>query len=633
MYNSNNNNGGVNAANDVSDGALQRSRSSSLAHRSSPPPLLASPIAKTRTLEKVNRSRGDGKNNGGSRNRGRGSGSSSSGGAVVLRRVREHHFPVYSHPMFRAAALNEAAVRSALDAQVAQIDVTALDDAVEDMVERLLRQQALAATTTTAAPTGKCPEASPVVSEAQLLALLDRVSHIPVSSVTAVPQEQQQREESTPEPPNSSRAALTLPDSTFISTTGLPQRPLPQATRWHQPPATQALMSSAVSTEQQHGSSADEGDDARKWDDVRVVSVNALQKAALACTQRASQAGASPPASSALQGPQVTPYSSCIPHDHALVDEGGAAPAPGPFPSSAISPVGPPLSLSSARFPGRASRPPVSTNRSIDGATGVSPHPSSKPLSDRGSAAAHTQPKPGKKGKRMALYSFLPTSAVENGGSADGGGSGGCVDTSQIAVGTAAHGITFAEMDRRPGVGTGPVAQQSLDARALHNMPDAVFAAMDVLMDGNSCCVRRRQRGPGLAAGRHPNALRTSTSFKTDGASLWASSSPYSMRSTLPLSALPPPPRTAAEAKARRILDAQRRRRRFGPLTPPPAGGTPRGTASLNFTTTGAAKTQIEKERNCGASLPPLPTTRGMASASLCAQALRSARQSTGLYK
>ncbi|KPI86965.1 hypothetical protein ABL78_3956 [Leptomonas seymouri] len=506
--------------------------------------------------------------------------------AAAPRRMYAHHFPLFSHPMFRAAIHNSNAARSALEAQVEQVDRVALDNAVDSMVEELLRQQA-------AARAGGAEESeSPVVSEEQLLALLASASRTPAPS--GAPQalgstlpklEHEQPLASFPIP---KETLSQLPAETFAAPAGLLLRPLPPSTRHH-------LTSRSPPPAPPSGADAP-----HEADEMHVVSVLDLQRAAVAYTRRMSQGDAPQHALSSFDGSLATPYASHLSH--------------GPSAFSEISQAGLPL-------PCRASSTSAQLSVSEGGPTVVPFGASLKPTLEQGSAAAtRTRAKPA---KRAHLYSLLPTHLGSNSGnSASEGGSG-----LQIASGTPSHGITFAEMDRRPGIGAGPVAQQSVDKAHLQNMSDSVFAAMDVLMDGNSCCVRRRRRAPGQATScSAPSA--TFSLKKTNACPL--TSFTYSMSDPVPI----PPPRTAAEAKARRILEAQRRRRRQQ-STPPGvvaeiSAGQEAMDASRQATTLHAfpsrspVPTTVSNASIQTAPLPPLYTMRHMASRSLLAQAVES---------
>ncbi|KPA79136.1 hypothetical protein ABB37_05645 [Leptomonas pyrrhocoris] len=507
--------------------------------------------------------------------------------------------------MFRAAIHNSEALRSALDAQVAQVDQAALDAAVENMVEELLQQQAAAKE---GGPEDENGNACPVASEEQLLALLAGVSRAPAASASS-----QAAASALPTSTNEQPFASSFlvgepapPSSTaiFASSTGLQLRPLPPSTR-------RRLMFS----------SPPRGVDALPTDSsdhVRVVSVGTLQHAAVTGTGRGTPTGA--PSTAESRG---TPFASLIPLGHAP-SQRDAKPVLSLSPFAVLSPA------DSAQPP--ATSPPLSTSNA-DAPT-ISFHPSSKPATDGVSsvAAAPTrmQRRPARK---VNLYSLLPLSSVSSNGDPNGGGGGG-----EIARGSRSHSITFAEMDRRPGIGTGPLAQQSVDSARLHTVSDSIFSSMDVLMDGNSCCVRRRRRVPGAGPLRGPSSTTACSLNNATPCTLTSSTPPMSR--TVPLSApIPrPPPRTAAEAKTRRIVDAQRRRQQqrasaildataaaesAGP-TVATTNASKQSSSVSSFPSRGLAVTAIGNAEGRSISLPPLSTIRDVSSKSLLAHAVSS---------
>lgn len=139
-------------------------------------------------------------------------------------------------------------------------------------------------------------------------------------------------------------------------------------------------------------------------------------------------------------------------------------------------------------------------------------------------------------------------------------------------AGGGGRGIPLSEMDRRPLKGTGPMAQQSVDAEALQRIPKEVYASMDVLLDGNSSCVSRRRRQPSgpLPSTRNYYSMAGSTP---------------SIPAAAPLPALPRgQPKSSMEAKARRVVARLERDTLRGTVSP--SAAEPQGGPSLTSTTT-----------------------------------------------
>ncbi|GET88938.1 hypothetical protein, conserved [Leishmania tarentolae] len=417
-------------------------------------------------------------------------------------KTREHHFPLYSHPMFRAALHNADAVQDAVVEQSGRVDPRALDKALENMVAQLMEQQLnLSNVEGDAPPT--LTKRDLVVTESELLKLLAEATHTMSPS-------------SHPQPPSAALSSSS-PEAVaaMASVTGASSPP-PQQGPFIPNPGyrpTRPLLKSNGDTEHRvgslphiHGSffpdaaTAFGGD---KPDELNVVSVDALQQAARK------------------------------PHGH---DDDQLARQ-----------ISPSLETAAPMTLGKATRP--------------------KEKSHGGCSTRSKQHLP-----ITSLYSLLPCLVAPP----------GLTTASALPVANSSSSspspssVAFHEMDRRPGTDPGPVAQQSVDAQQLHETPDAVFAAMDVLMDGNSRCLRRRRRLVATNRNRaevlslNPRCLPGSGGGASGGscfafgcgnkgASLNRMYVP-SAQNTLPT---PPPPRTAAEAKARRILENQRRKQRL----------------------------------------------------------------------
>ncbi|CBZ27427.1 conserved hypothetical protein [Leishmania mexicana MHOM/GT/2001/U1103] len=403
--------------------------------------------------------------------------------------TREHHFPLYSHPMFRAALHNADAVQDAVEEQSDRVDPRALDAALENMVTQLMEQQ-LSQHEAGGDTPPTLAKKDLIVTESELLALLAEATH------------------------------------------ATPLSPYPQ-----QPPSA--------------------------FPPIRPEAVSALASAAAAC---------SPP----------PPQGSFIPN------QGYHATHP-PLHSSGDAKrcVGPPPRTQASSFSGAASalggdEPDELNVVSVDALQQVAlgsrrdkdeqAAPRLQPLSESAASTTSGRPTAQHPPPTMSLYSLLPCLVASPGLTA----ASVLPATVSSSPSPSPSAVTFREMDRWPGTSSGPVAQQSVDAQQLHKVPDAVFAAMDVLMDGNSCCMRRRQR---LVATNRNKAEALSLSPRclpgsggsasggscfafgcgSKGASLNCMYVPVS-QNTLPA---PPPPRTAAEAKARRILEGQRRKQRL----------------------------------------------------------------------
>jgi hypothetical protein len=542
------------------------------------------------------------------------------GPGAHARRVRSHHFPLYSHPMFRAAIHNSAAVRDALDTQLSHVDHQALDDALESLVEELLRQQ----NASTMADNNGEASPAPAVSEAQLLSLLANVTRVPAAATRGtsppVPSSMTLKAGPTLSGPSPSLGSndKAPPTPSFTPSASLKGRRPPHATRHLHPP--QALPTpTAISELHSSDDAADNG--------VHVVSVNSLQKAVRAYTRRASQtttaSSSSSPAApqSRATVPTAAPPTSRKPHGDPLTISDGASPGlvvpSSPSVAAAASPLCDPTFPSAAATITPLRFQPSSQRRKRLGHGVVA-----------AAAAALAHPPPA---ITTSLYSLLPASSVRQ----CSGNLGGAAEAAMpIASGTVAHNITFAEMDRRPGVGTGPVAQQSVDTNRLHAVSDSVFAAMDVLMDGNSCCVRRRKRGPTQSYGIDRGGVASHLTLLRQQDGYASTSSPYAMNNH---ALLPPPSRTAAEAKARRILEAQRRQRHQLKPLPNPSITAHRSQYSIgHYPSPGRREGPATGEMRDGhpnAPLPSLSAVRGMASDSLFKQAVHSAHQYTGLYR
>lgn len=403
--------------------------------------------------------------------------------------TREHHFPLYSHPMFRAARHNANAVQDAVAEQSDRVDPGALDAALENMVtqlveQRLSRHEAEGDTSPTLA------KKNFIVTESELLALLAEATH-------ATPLSPRPQQPPSAFPPSRPEAIAALAAAAAASSPPPQQGPFIPNQGYHTthpplqsngdaerragpPPRTQASLFSGAA-------SALGGDEP---DELNVVSVGALQQAAL--------------------------------RSRGHMDEQAA-------------PRLPPLSESVAS--------------TTSGPTTKQRHPPTMPL-----------------------YSLLPCLVASPGLTA----ASVLPAIVSSSLSPSPSSVTFREMDRCPGTGTGLVAQQSVDAQQLHQVPDAVFAAMDVLMDGNNCCMRRRKRlvatngNKAESLSLNPRCLPGSGGGASGGscfafgcgskgASLNRMYVPVA-QNTLPA---PPPPRTASEAKARRILEGQRRKQRL----------------------------------------------------------------------
>ncbi|KAG5477750.1 hypothetical protein LSCM1_05048 [Leishmania martiniquensis] len=404
---------------------------------------------------------------------------------------REHRFPLYSHPMFRAALHNAAAVQSAVAEQSDRIDPRALDAALENMVMCLMKQQH--ETEGKVSPTTRREDL--IVTEGQLLALLDEAMG------TAL-------QPSHPEPPASafqpmSPGAVVALAPAATSPPSLERQFIPNQHYHISPPPLHANAYGArCATPPPHAQpvpisrAVSSGDNV--LDELNVVSAASLLQATLASGGRSSEA-------SALG---LSPRSE---------------------------------SAASAR-----------TARTTAEKTKVS-----------GFRRANTRhPR-----LKTSPYSLLPPLVASSGLTA----TAALPVTDPSSRRPSPSWLSLAEMDRRPGISAGPLAQQSVDAQQLHQVPDAVFASMDVLMDANSCCLRRRRRLEATSGCKDAplslnprgrgGAARPCFAFGcgSKGASL---NRMYvnAVQNTLPS---PPPPRTAAEAKARRILESQRCKQRL----------------------------------------------------------------------
>ncbi|KAG5503439.1 hypothetical protein JKF63_05578 [Porcisia hertigi] len=427
---------------------------------------------------------------------------------VAARRIRKggtettraHHFPLYSHPMFRAAIHNENAVQGAIAEQSGRVNPEALDAALDNMVTQLIEQQLNQHDTEGGIPP-ELAKVNPIVTEGQLLALLAEATGVtPTLSDPQRPSAvfQPIRPEKIPE--DAAAAAPTTSPSP-------PQQQLPQPREFHTtlPPLrshgdAKHRIAPSLRTGPKSPTSAAPLSSGDEPAELNVVSVNALQEAALRNGEREG-------AESALQLPSSAPNAEC---------------------ATVIDTTMRKAKLGSGRGTSVRQHPAKASLYSLLPCLGASPS--------------------------------LPTAPVPT-------------TTASSFLGPPASTLSFRHMDRRPGIGVGPVAQQAVDAQQLHQVPDAVFAAMDVLMDGNSCCMRRRRRlevtnrnkDRSLAlkpirppGGRGDTAGSASFAFGcgSKGESL------NRMYVALPQNTLPAPPlpRTAAEAKSRRILESQRRR-------------------------------------------------------------------------
>ncbi|CAJ1025695.1 hypothetical protein, conserved [Leishmania lindenbergi] len=413
-----------------------------------------------------------------------------------------HHFPLYSHPMFRAALRNEEAVRNAFLEQSDRIDPLALDSALDHMVTQLMAQHLDQHEAKGSTPTNTSRKDF-IVTDSQLHALLAEPTHAaPLPSRPQQPSSVLQP--ITPE----TIGALAPGAAQASSSPGLQGQFIPnQYCHTTYPPLhsysyVKHRVAPPLRTQAASLSGATSVLSSNKQDALKVVSVDALQQSAL-------RNGEHVPNQSALRLPPLSASTT-------LTDSGEAK----------------------------------AKNAEI-GASGNTTTPQHRPMA--------------------SLYSLLPSLTASPG-----------LKTSSVLLGTATSlrpsqsSLSFCEMDRRPGIGTGPVAQQSVDAQQLHRVPDAVFAAMDVYMDGNSCCIRRRQRVltpngnkdmslplnlSSLPGGRASAAGGSCFVFGC-GSRITSISPTYIAAAQNKLPA-PPPPRTAAEAKARCILESQRRKQRL----------------------------------------------------------------------
>ncbi|KAK7194166.1 hypothetical protein NESM_000330400 [Novymonas esmeraldas] len=445
--------------------------------------------------------------------------------------TREHHFPVYSHPGFRAAQQNANDIRCAIEGQSDRIDPHALDAALEGVVAQLLEQQhqdqdqgqrdGLRRTQSGVAGPDASPDAL-VVTDEQLLALLAAATH-----ATPPGQQQQQQQSSVYQPPCTTAVAMT--SSGAAAVTAVTSAPSQQQ-RHFQPQQDYHLSHAALrppSAEVERRAAPVARDRDAEPRELTVVSVSALQHTTLGG------------------------------------DGGGAEAA---------------LRL-----------PPLSMSAIDSAASGEVVETKAPPRHNGVRSVARSRPPP-----TVSLYSLLPPVAA----------SPESAPRSRPVMSTAALSsrISFSEMDRRPGMGAGPLAQQAVDPQQLHRVSPAVYAAMDVLMDGNSCCVRRRQRLPATNAATvgplsvHHVRLHDGSGGGVGGAACFAfgcggkgvslsRAFVPAMQNTLPA---PPAPRTAGEAKARRILEKERHRQRKYAAQQQPLLSSP-SLLTTYTTTTGAA--------------------------------------------
>ncbi|KAG5478229.1 hypothetical protein CUR178_04944 [Leishmania enriettii] len=413
--------------------------------------------------------------------------------------TRQHHFPLYSHPMFRAALHNAAAVQNAVEEQSGRVDPRALDAALESMVAQLMKQQHKTE--------GGVPPNSGrddlIVTESQLLALLAEAME------TSPQPSNPQSPASVFEPMKPEAVEAFAPTAVFASSPpSLEGQFIPNqgyhvshpplhargggVARRTSPPRTSAVSVSGALSSLGYGVP----------DVLNVVSIDSLQQTALKS------------------------------HGHS-----DAQSTPGLPPRSER-----PASVVSVR---------TATER--------------VKLSDRWSTNARS--------KRLTAspYSLLPPLVASPGLTA----SSALPTTAPSCQSPSPSSLSFRAMDRRPGINAGPVAQQSVDAQQLHQVPDAVFASMDVLMDANSCCLRRRRRlqatneNKNAPLSLNPNHLPLGRGGAARSCFAFGCGSKGAILNRMYVDAvhntLPalPPPRTAAEAKARRILETQRRKQRL----------------------------------------------------------------------